>query len=233
MLALIDADLLVFRVGFTTQDLVEGIALARLDVSIDTIKETLDTDQYQCILSPTDKSNFRYAILPTYKANRKTPRPVHYEALRQHLLEAHNATVAVAEEADDLLGILQTRYNTEGLECKSIICSIDKDLNQIAGNHFNFVTGEQYYVSPQEGLKWFYKQLLIGDVADNLQGIKGLGPVKAGKFLDDVTNEPEMYNIVSELYISEFGKAAKTTLLRNGQLFKIRTRKGELWQPPM
>ncbi len=207
----------------------EGIALHRLDSSIDLILETLNTREYECILSPTDRSNYRYKLYPDYKANRTAPKPNHYYTLRDHLITAHNATIAIGEEADDLLGITQCATLKED---STIIVSIDKDLNQIPGNHFQFVKGEQYYVSPIMGTRWFYKQLLIGDTADNLRGITGLGPVKAGRFLDDVEDEREMYQITLELYISEYGADAESKLLNNGQLFWIRRTPGELWQPP-
>jgi DNA polymerase-1 len=230
MIALIDADLLCFRVGFTTQDVVEGIARARIEESIQKILETLQTDKYQCILSPSDGSNFRYTIDPSYKANRKdAPKPVHLPALREYLLEAHNATVAHGEEADDLLGI--TQMKTLG-DDSTVIVSIDKDLNQIPGNHHNFVKGETYYVSPVEGLRWFYKQMLIGDTSDNVPGVSGIGPVKAGKLLDPLSDEAGFYSAVRQLYEKQFGERANEVLRRNGILLKIRTRPGEIWEPP-
>lgn len=230
MLALIDADLLVYRVGYTTQAETEGVALARLESSINLISDTINPTDWIFVLSPIDHSNYRYLIDKNYKANRKDQeKPVHFSALRKHLQETYNARVAHGEEADDLLGILQYSQATED---DSIIVSIDKDLNQIAGNHFNFVNGEQYYVSPVEGLRWFYKQMLIGDTSDNVKGIKGIGPAKAGGFLNGIHNESEMYNIIQELYISEFGPAADNELLTTGQLLWIRRKQDELWQPP-
>lgn len=110
MKALIDGDVCVYRCAWASQDETEGIAISRLESTLKLIKETLNTELYQVILSPTDKSNFRYQVDPLYKAHRVAPKPIHYEALREYLLEAHNATVAHGEEADDLLGILQCDY---------------------------------------------------------------------------------------------------------------------------
>lgn len=232
MRALIDSDILVYRVGFSTQDKSEGIALARLESVIRSIQAELETPQYMCILSPEGRANFRYTVDPAYKANRTVPKPLHYVALRTHLMEVHNATIAVEEEADDLLGILQTDALLLGPEHETSIVSIDKDLNQIPGKHFNYIKGIHYEVEKVDGLRWFYEQLLIGDPVDNIKGVHGVGSIKARQFLKGTTEEKQMFKIVQELYHREFGGGWEGALRRNGRLLKIRTKRGELWELP-
>jgi hypothetical protein len=44
----------------------------------------------------------------------------------------------------------------------------------VAGWHYNFVKKDKYYVTAEEGMRFFYRQILTGDRADNIQGIKVL-----------------------------------------------------------
>ena len=89
-------------------------------------------------------------------------------------------------EADDVMGIISTREPG-----KHIIASIDKDLNQIPGKHFNWYkdTNKVYDVSDYDGTRLFYKQILTGDTVDNYKGVPGIGPKKADKLLDAAEEE--------------------------------------------
>lgn len=86
-IALVDADFLVYRIGFSTEDEPVGIAKARLTEWLENfIYINLKADEYKAWI--TGKSNYRYDIAKTvpYKGNRKdVQRPKHYEALREHL----------------------------------------------------------------------------------------------------------------------------------------------------
>lgn len=230
-IALIDADILVYRIGFTTEGLPDWIASSRVDESIGGILAKLDTNKYKCYLTSQDKTNFRYAIYPEYKANRKAPKPEHYQFLRDHLINAHNAFVVEGQEADDQLGIDQTISPID--QEQTCICTIDKDLDQIPGWHLNFVKETKYEVSPFQGLKKFYHQLLTGDLpTDNIPGLKGIGEKKADKALANCQTEEDMFNVAKKMYQSHYPDSWEKIMLRNGQLLKIRTREGELWQFP-
>lgn len=227
MIALIDADILIYRVGYTTMDLSEGIAAARIGESIEGIHLALDTTVAELYLTSTLKNNFRYAIDPAYKAGRLTSKPTHYDFLRDHLVMAYNASVVEDQEADDMLGIRSTQLAPEGC-----ICTIDKDLDQIPGWHYNFVKDHKYEVTPEEGLRFFYTQLLTGDRIDNIMGVPGIGAVKAAKILKGKTTEEDLFNAVKATYQSGFPDNWELLLRRFGQLLKIRTREGELWEFP-
>lgn len=221
MLALIDADLLVYRVGWTTLADPEEIAFYRMDEMFRGICEALQTSDYKAFLTASGP-HYRHEIYPAYKANRKTEKPTHYHRLRDYLLETHGAELVLDQEADDALGIAQTDETT--------IVTIDKDLDQIPGWHYNFVKKDHYHVTPDEGLRYFYEQLLMGDRIDNIPGIYGLGPVRARAALANCKSEKEMYDAVKKHY--EKAGYTDETLVRNGQLLKIRTVEGEVWQPP-
>lgn len=224
---LIDSDILVYRIGYSSEDADEGIAVWRLDNMIENIQTELDRKDYKCFLTSQDKSNFRYQVDPNYKSHRVVPKPKHYLLLREHLIDKHKAEVVTGMEADDALGIAQ--------DDTTIIASIDKDLDQIPGMHYNFVKHKKYYVTDTEGLRWFYKQTLLGDNADGIKGIKGIGPVRANRELDKFDTEVQFFKAVRSKYHRFYHDAAMgdKELLFAGQLLKIKQTKDEpLWQFP-
>lgn len=193
-IALIDSDLVAYRVAATCDTDEDGaldIALLRCDKLMQDIVDATNSDQYQAFL--TGKNNFRKRINPAYKANRKDTIPPRYlQQCRQYLIDVWNAEVSEGCEADDLLGINQTK--------DTILCSLDKDLDMIPGLHYNWVKGDLYEISKIEAIQHFYRQLLIGDRSDNIFGVDGIGKVKAGRLIDHLLDEQEMYKVVRDLY---------------------------------
>ena len=184
MQALIDGDICCFRCAAVNEEADVESALLVLDRQIQEILYVTDTQEYKIFL--TGKDNFRKILYPEYKANRKDkPKPQHLQALRTFLVENWSAVISDGCEADDLLGVNQTN--------ETIICSIDKDLLQIAGRHFNWVKSEFYDQSEFGGIKHFYLQLLQGDRGDNIPGIDGIGPKKAERFLEGCETEQELF----------------------------------------
>lgn len=227
MKALLDLDILVYRVGFTTLETPEGIAMARMDEMIGNILSFLGTNDYQGFLTSTDHSNFRFDIYPEYKANRIAKKPTHYHLLRDYLINNHGAEVIYGQEADDALAQAQEFITP------TVICSIDKDLDQIPGMHFNFVKGLLYEVSPIEGFKSFYRSLLTGDRTDDIHGIVGIGTIRASKLIDHLTTERAMFETCVEAYKKSFEESAEKLLDRNAQLLYIRTKEGRGWVAPV
>ena len=226
MKALLDGDILVYRVGFGANDETEGIARSRMDESIEKILEAVRADSYEVFLTSSDKSNYRHAIFPDYKANRKAPKPTHYDLLRDYLVSEHKAEMVHGQEADDAMAIAQVLAGKD-----TIICTIDKDLDQIPGWHYNFVKGLKYKVTEFEGLLKLYTQLLMGDAVDNIKGIPGIGPKKAEKLLEGCISEQDMYNAVEAAYKAAFPENYMEMLRTYGLLLKIRTFEGENWKP--
>ena len=173
---LIDADLVAYRCAATvSEDMDRDIAFYRMDVLIQQILEATEGASYSLYL--TGKNNFRKKINTEYKANRKdTVPPVYLQECREYLVENHKAIISNGCEADDLLGLNQTQ--------ESVICSLDKDLLMIPGNHFNWTRLEFTHVKPLDGIRTFYKQMLIGDRSDNIFGVNKIGPVKAEKLIE-------------------------------------------------
>mgnify|MGYP006286513281 CR=1 FL=1 len=225
--ALFDCDIVVYRVGFASEDVEERIALSRAkELIYDTVYYELECDDYKLYITGSD--NYRNAIATTapYKGNRKDmKKPLHYEALRKFLMEM-GATLVQGMEADDAIAIEATQMGD-----KCVIVSIDKDLDQIPGLHYNFVKKLIYEVSEEEGLKNFYKQILTGDRVDNIMGIKGYGPVKASKLIDPCKDEQEMFDVCVKAY-NDDGQNGVERVTENAHLLWLLRHPNQSYQVP-
>lgn len=230
MKASLDADILAYRIAFACKDEDEKIAKYRLDgYIVDILTLGVDTAYSDCFvdcwsLHLTGKGNFRESIATTavYKGNRIAPKPEHLPALREHMVLEWGACITDGQEADDTVAIEATSL---GDNC--VIVSLDKDLDQVPGYHYNFVKKEAYYITPEEGMLRFYMQILTGDTADNIIGLKGIGNVKARKRLEDAANEYEMYQRCVEDYDGNDER-----VIENAHLLFLRRYEGQVWMPP-
>lgn len=223
--ALIDGDILVYRVGFASDDDDEKFAISRMGHYVTNLLRFDYVDDYFGYI--TGRTNFRYKIAneKEYKGNRSGARkPIHYEALRQYLMEKWGFELSEGEEADDAIGIASYGMRA-GAFC---IMSLDKDLDMLRGWHYNFVKDDLYYVTEKEGIKNFYLQILTGDRVDNIPGLQGIGPVKAGRILEDCNNERQLFAAVLDAYEDNL-----ELLTERAQLLWIRRKSGEIWVPKL
>ena len=180
-MAIIDADSILYQIAHTTTS--EALCKKYTDRKIEEIMEA--TSAKAGVVLVKGQNNFRFAADLEYKGNRKdTIDPDVRE--RINMLYEHVEDIAMQGdngEADDYCAIIaQTcRDNNQTY----IICHIDKDLNCIPSYHYNFKTGTTGLWTPEESYRFMFKQFLTGDAADNIKGIKGLGPVTANKIVDN------------------------------------------------
>ena len=224
--AVLDSDFFVYRIGFSVSDTEpDTIAKNRLTEWLtDIVYMNLQCDDYRAYI--TGSTNFRNDIAVTvpYKGNRKgIEKPVYYQALRDHLKRL-GAVISEGQEADDCVAIDSTANDVW-------IVHVDKDLDQLPGWHYNPVKDEKYYVTAFEGLVNFYTQVLTGDRTDNIIGLKGIGPVKAGKILQDCKTEVELYNAVVEAY-TKAGEPLER-VEENANLLWLRRVEGQAWKSPL
>lgn len=191
--ALVDGDIVAYRCAAATENEDENIAVYQTSEMMRRILHETNAMGYKCFLSGSN--NFRYGIYPEYKANRKdAPKPKHLQLVREHLVSDWNASVTDGIEADDAMGIEQCL--SEG----TIICSIDKDMLTIPGQHYNFVRLDFRHVSPLEAWRNFYFQLIMGDRADNIFGYDGIARQKVPKFLEPEISYLQQCQTVWEMY---------------------------------
>ena len=223
MIVLVDGDVVAYRAAYSKEGEPLNDAKEKVDELMDNI--TFDTAPRDTPVEVylTGKGNFRYDISPTYKANRKdTPRPEHLSDLRTYLIDSYDATVSQGQEADDLIA---TRATELAYDCT--IVSPDKDFKQIPCRHYNPNKAEWSVVGEFEALQFFYAQIIMGDRADNVEGIYGIGPVKSKRMLAGATTEEELYEKVVEAY-----EGNEELVVTNARLLWLRRKEDDLWLPP-
>ena len=188
--------------------------------------------------------NFRHKIATVagYKANRdKLHKPAHYKQLR-NALRYDNAIEVVGREADDECSIRAHQFRADGE--RYVIATIDKDLDQIPGEHYNYMAHKFYRVTAEQANRWFWVQVLAGDTVDNVPGCWRVGLRKAQKFVDDraiigFTDEEMWADILKEFESSKARPGCKykerdaaEVALEMARLVKLQTYPGQLWNPP-
>lgn len=198
--ALVDGDNLAFACAASAEDADEAwVACSRAQSFMETILQSTGVTEFEVWLSGPD--NFRYTVYPEYKGNRKGAyRPKWEKDVKDYLTIEWNANWSEGCEADDMLGVRLTELGSD-----AILCHLDKDMNQIAGKHFNWAIirlgnvvreARIYDVTPEEGDRFFWKQVLTGDTTDNIKGVSGIGPVKAEGILRGCFTNQDCYEKV-------------------------------------
>jgi hypothetical protein len=211
-------------------------ALYNVRSIVNTVAEAMEVDPKEdVIVYLSGPTNFRngVATIKPYKGNRDAAhKPVHAPEIKAMMRREYIVHTSEDEEADDHMGY---EHYEDWLHDphSSVIATIDKDLDMIPGLHYNFVKKETYYVTPEQGIWWFYRQCLTGDTTDNIPGIDGVGPVRAARILPPVgTPELGLYGTVLQEYAKAFGDTAEARLLEVGRLLWIRRLPGQWWNPP-
>lgn len=222
----------------------EAHAFHSLNVHIETICdricEKFGIDRYNLEVYLTGPGNYReqVATIKPYKGNRKAPKPVLYEKLREFMVDRWDGKVIEGQEADDEVAIRQTDCARDGEE--SIIVTIDKDLLQVPGWHFNPDKGFMQ-INETQGLRRFFKQVLTGDTADNIPGCFRVGAKKAEELLKGKRAASSMWKIALEQYneaLSKYGSEKcgysdpEAAAIENAILLWMRRTPGEVWAPP-
>ena len=239
MQPLLDADVLVYEVGYAAEagwqqagfppfDYVANL----LDERIKNICALVNATQSP-ILYLTGTGNFRFDIAKRqpYKT-RPSLKPWHYKNIKAYMRNQYDTITSEGMEADDLMAIEQTRRGTE-----TIICSRDKDLRQVGGWIYSWELGKQPSFGPMlvnslgslhlsedgkklsgTGQSFFYAQCLMGDMVDSVPGLPKIGATKAFKILSGVTTLPALYQVVLEAYRGVYEDNAEVELLEQGRL---------------
>lgn len=191
----IDGDIIAYRVACAVGEDSEGMAMGVCDSYVAGILiHFRELEHYQVYLS--GETNFRdeVAVTAPYKGNRdRSTRPQHLKAVRQRLIDVWGAVVVEGIEADDAIATAVTEAARQGEE--DIILSLDKDFDQVPGVRYNFVTKEYITIDPWEAVQNLYKQILTGDVTDNIIGADGIGAIGADDLIHGCTTELDMWLI--------------------------------------
>lgn len=219
-LLLIDGHSILNRAFFGLPDLTNaaGVHTNAVYGFLNIMFKIIDTEkpEYLTVAFDEHAPTFRHKMYDAYKGTRKPMA----EELRQQvpmmkqLLAAMGITVISKEglEADDLLGTMARMAEAEGLEVT--IVSGDRDLLQLATEHTKISipktkkTGteienyyaadvqERYLVTPTEFID---VKALMGDTADNIPGVPGIGEKTATAIIAQYHSIEEAHTHAEEL----------------------------------
>jgi len=198
---LIDADVLRYQLAFsnttkidwnddgtTVEALQPERAKAKLEDYLDELIEKFGARDIVLALS-CKHGNFRKAIDPAYKENRKDkPKPALWYVLDDFIEDAFgDKIVSIPElEGDDVLGLLATHPNPVRAPGNRIVVSIDKDMRTLPGIRLYSPLHPDLGVieiNHHDADLYWMKQALTGDQTDNYPGFPGIGHKKADEIL--------------------------------------------------
>jgi hypothetical protein len=227
----IDGDILVYQSiwsATSTKDIKK-----KLDQTIASIMSELEGSTGKIAIK--GKGNFRKEVYTEYKGNRKkelTEQEKEFFAYAYDYLETSwDSVPADGMEADDLLAIWST-------ETPGIIVSIDKDLLQVPGLHYNTRKKEYINMSEEEASLLLHTQVLMGDSTDNIPGLRGIGKVKAAKVMAGIPMSQHL-STVKSFWQKSFGRGWEDDLQLNMDLIYLKrsmndrydTRTGKRFNP--
>ena len=236
----LDGDMLAYRAAFSNEvetkweDAVWTLhtdvnaSLAYCDDFIESMCKKFSTEDYFVVFSP--KTNFRYDLFPAYKGNRKNKRkPLALTELIKQMCKRHTFMMQDGMEADDLIGIMCTQdpKNTVAL-------SGDKDFATLPITWYNHLKDETRKITKEEAKYNHAIQTLTGDSVDGFEGIKGVGPKTAQKYLDKQgTNWASIVELYEAKELTEDDALLTARLcyiLQDGD-YDEKTKEIKLWLP--
>lgn len=236
--AAIDGDILCYECGFASDAAAKangmsreplGFCLAGVRKKIDAILRNTGAEDYVVFLTGKPASGsppMREVLFPDYKKNRDAShKPQWYNEIRSYLRTKHPCIECTdGLEADDWLGIYSWKHSTS--TNRVVIASKDKDLDMIAGLHYNWSKSKEhlgvYEITAMEGLRWFYTQMLTGDATDNIPGIYKLFGRKATRKILQPIEELDTIEELAEYVLNQYDNNLEL-FLKNGELLWIRT----------
>ena len=181
---------------------------------IATLQKEHDSD-YLVFAIDSKGDTFRNEIDPNYKANRSAPPheltlqlPIAIEWIDKM---GFKTLGMVGYEADDMIATVTKLSLEQGYKVK--VVSHDKDLYQLIDDDKVVLVDaikkkvinekeciEKYGVTPKQFIDF---QSLLGDSADNVPGVKGIGKVTAQKLISEYDNLENLYENI--LHVSPAG----------------------------
>lgn len=189
--------------------------------------------EYMAVIFDAPGTTFRHELFPHYKANRP---PLAIE-LRQQVLPMFAFISAMGikilqlfgVEADDVIATLAHKASQE-LALAVLIVSGDKDLLQLV-NDTTVVTNNKYIIDtigvqkkfgvlPSLIVDWL---ALVGDITDNIPGIRGIGAVTATKLLQQYGSLECIIKHANNIHgkIGERVRAGREKLILNRKLVTL------------
>ncbi len=179
----------------------------------------------------------RLRLLETYKAQRPPmPDPLRsqVELAKEYLDRARTEWLLVeAQEADDVIATVATKARGDGVAVR--IATGDKDMYQLIDDHVRLLplaarekkefgpeqVRDKTGVDPGQIVEWL---ALVGDSADNVPGVPGVGPKTAARLLDTFGSLGAMWERIGEVAsdrIREALIANRAVVERNVEMVRL------------
>lgn len=192
----IDADFLAYQTSYERQDDPKSWEEMKhnAEVATKTIQALAAATALHLHLTPATSNKggrFDQAIQKPYQGNRvDKAKPRYLHMMREFLAQRFPGTLHQTCEADDGMSAAQYLAIAEDNRNLSVIASKDKDLRMVPGLHLDWDTGVirdtgsdfgwiEYDDDKKKvvglGQKFFWAQMLMGDTADNIQGLPLMG----------------------------------------------------------
>ena len=225
MVLLLDSDQHIYKAASTVKRL--DTAIRRFYQLVLEEKFYTNAKEVRAYITPSDNFKCGRYLLPTvkpYQSQRATRKEIPLKApLKAHLIaNPYEYTAQGIEIIFDYHAEADDRIIEDSIDFgeRGIVSSFDKDMNLCRGPKWNPEIGTistidnaygwiEYDKSKGNivghGTAFFWAQMLMGDYADNVQGILTLGgklcgPAKAYEFLKDLGSEAEAANAVVRAY---------------------------------
>ena len=208
----------------------DGTPTTMITLFMNMLFKVIDERQPDCVIAVFDsgKKTFRHDLLPGYKADRETsPDDFRIQIpILQKLLNFLGYRVIQKDgiEADDIAASITKLAKLEGH--KILILSSDKDLFQILSENVEMLRPIHQGISHAEdyNIEHFKKEYgfmpssmpdflaITGDSIDNIQGIAGMGGVRAKKILSEFPTLEKIFENLNDYP----DKTIKNRLLASG-----------------
>lgn len=190
--ALIDADSIIYMMGWTFRDQIDDVesVVEATRTYIKDILRTTQARQFAGYMSCHREVCYRRKYCLTYKQKRDGSEEPEWLTKLKPVIEAvlikdFGFVKLQTIEADDAVSLVAGFLKGKNY----VVCSPDKDLKQIPGNHYNYKKQERAVQDEDGAHLHFYQQVLSGDTTDGIPGCKGIGVVKAKQILDGIPAE--------------------------------------------
>ena len=182
----------------------------RVEQCCEVVMDHFDLDTVDIVMCFSSSRNYRKEVNPTYKSNRKDPKPILYYDMKAKAERMYSCEEWDGLEADDVMGILQEGEDT-------VICSGDKDMRQITGYHLNLIDPELGIetTTQKEGDLLFRNQCLSGDATDGYYGCPKIGKLKAERIINETT-DVDWWSTVVKTYEDAMSPKSKTVYTEGG-----------------
>lgn len=189
-ICLIDADTILYVACYHNRDNNDEARMLReLDEFILSLLVDVQADKYAGFVKGPDPS-YRHKAFPDYKANR--PPAPDWLTKWKPVVTTHLVDPAKRWKFEEVNGIevddavASAHWQLLGDPSSlPIICSQDKDFNQLPGWHYNPKKREMVNIIGADAWVNLLSQILTGDPTDNIKGLSGIGPAKAAKILNN------------------------------------------------